>query len=209
MLRDSSLIWLLCIAVGFFLGSIMFSQIVPKLFLDKDIYTLSSDHNSGATNVLIVCGPWWGLLCLSLDMLKGFLPVFIGNWLLDTHSLWFAALMAAPVLGHAIAPFNHFHGGKCISTAFGVLVALFPVTHIVLLLAGIYLVFSTVLKINPDRIRSMVSFSLFGVVALVLLILRRQYSVALGCVVISLVAVMKHSRYFQTDTGGQLDQHWD
>lgn len=189
-------LWYLYIIGGFFLGSMMFSQWLPKYFLKKDVASLSDDQNPGATNVFIACGPVWGILCLSLDMLKGFLPVYLSFHFLDPTNLWFALVMVAPVVGHAIAPINSFHGGKCIATTFGVLLALFPLTHIVLLLAGIYLIFSTVLKINPNRIRSIAAFGLFGLVSLISLIYHNQYAIALGCTLISLIAIMKHSKHF-------------
>ena len=192
--------WLLCILGGFLFGSIMFSQLIPKICLHKDITALSDDHNPGATNVFVHCGPAWGIICLSLDMLKGFFPVYLGYHMLDSQNLWFALVMAAPVIGHALAVFNHFRGGKCIATTFGALLALFPMTHIVLLLAGIYFVFSTVLKINPNRIRSIAAFGLFGMTSLIILIHSSQYSVAIGCMLISLVSIFKHSKYFMGES---------
>ena len=191
----SVFVFLGCSLAGFLCGSVLFSSLLPKWFLGKDIQALSDDGNPGCTNVFIHCGPMWGVLCLSLDMLKAFLPVCIGYYLLGTESLLFALVMAAPVLGHALAPFNHFHGGKCIASAFGTLLALFPVTHIVLLLAALYIVFSTVLKIQPNRIRSLAVFGLFGLIALISLMHSSQYSVAIGCLLLSLVTIWRHSRY--------------
>ncbi len=196
MFGSKIVLWLLYIIGGFLLGSMMFSQWLPNHFLKKDVTDLSDDQNPGATNVFITCGPVWGLLCLSLDMMKGFLPVYLGFRFLDPSSLWFALVMAAPVVGHAVAPLNSFHGGKCIATTFGVLLGLFPLTHIVLLLAGIYLIFSTVLKINPNRIRSIAAFGLFGLISLISLIYHNQYAIAIGCMLISLIVIMKHSKYF-------------
>lgn len=200
MHTNDLMVWLICIFGGLMSGSIMFSQLIPKRILGKDIADVSDDHNPGASNVFIHCGPVWGVICLSLDMLKGFLPVYLSFHYLNPDNLWFALVMAAPVLGHAIAPLNHFRGGKCIATAFGVLLGTFSLTHIVLLLAGIYIVFSTVLKINPNRIRSIAAFGLFGLGSLIILIHRAQYSIALGCMLISLVAMIKHSKVFMEET---------
>lgn len=192
-------VWLICMIGGFLSGSIMFSQLIPKWILGRDIARVSDDHNPGASNVFIHCGPVWGVVCLSLDMLKGFVPVFLSFHYLNPDNLWFALVMTAPVLGHALAPLNHFRGGKCIATAFGVLLGTFPLTHIVLLLAGIYIVFSTVLKINPNRIRSIAAFGLFGLTSLIILIHRAQYSIAIGCMLISLVTMLKHSKMFMRE----------
>ncbi len=199
MCQGELILWSACIIGGFLLGSVMFSQLIPKILLNKDIATISDDHNPGATNVFVCCGPYWGLACLSLDILKGFLPVYISLHLLDTDDYLFAAVLAAPVMGHAIAPLNRFRGGKCIATSFGVLLGLLPLTNIVLLLAGIYIVFSTVLKINPNRIRSITTFGLFGMISLIVLIHRCQYSIAIGCMLISLTAIAKHSKRFMVE----------
>ena len=182
-------------------GSLMFSQWLPGLIHHKDITKISDDANPGATNVFIHCGPMMGLVCLSLDMLKGFLPVYLCYHLLCPDKLWFALVMAAPVLGHALAPLAHFHGGKCIATSFGVLLALFPMTHIVLLLAGIYIVFSTMLKIHPNSSRSIVTFGLFGMISLLMLFHTRRYSIAGGCLLISAIVIYKHIKQMDPQLG--------
>lgn len=196
MSSQAFLTWSTCIIFGFLLGGIMFSQLIPKLLLQVDICEVGGDHNPGAGNVFAVCGPFWGLLCLSFDISKGFFPIFIAQRLVNTNQLLFAAVLAAPVLGHAVAPFNRFKGGKCISTAFGELLALYPLTHIVLLLAGTYILLSTILKIQLTRQRSIVAFSIFGILSVILLLRKSQPAIALGCFSIALIAIMKHSKYF-------------
>ena len=112
------LIWLALILGGFMLGSVMFSRILPRLIKGKDVTKLSDDGNPGAANVFSTCGIVLGMLCLLLDMGKGFAPVLLAQHLVDIHSMRFSAVLIAPVLGHALAPLNHFRGGKCIATAF-------------------------------------------------------------------------------------------
>ena len=194
MYRDNSILWLIYILGGFLLGSCMFSRIIPHLFLGRDICELSDDGNPGCTNVFRHCGPGWGILCLSLDLLKGFLPVFFAVGIFDPADPWFAAVVAAPVLGHAIAPLNHFHGGKCIATAFGVLLGLLPLTKIVFLLAALYLLFSLVIRIGSHRTRSVVTFGLFGALAWVMLVAENLRPLALGCAIIAGTAVWRHLR---------------
>lgn len=191
-------VWLVYIAVGFLSGSILFCQIIPLRVLDIDISMISEDRNPGAMNVFIHCGRFWGIVCLSLDVLKGYIPIFLALRHLDPANPLFAIVMSAPVLGHAIAPFNHFHGGKCISTAFGEMLALYPVNQIGILLAIFYILFSTILKIQDHRLRSMAAFGLFGVVSASILMYRHQNSIAMGCVLISLIAFAKHTLYFSS-----------
>lgn len=184
---------------GFACGGIMFCRFLPLLLAKKDVTKLSSDGNPGSANVFINCGVPLGLLCLLLDMLKGFLPVLLAEENLDVRRLSFAILIAAPVLGHAVAPFERSKGGKCIATAFGVLLALIPQTKIVFLLAGLYILFSTAIKISPNRVRSIVTFTLFGTAAFVLLILKDRASLAVGCLLVSSIVIVKHSKLFCSD----------
>ena len=170
----------------------MFCRFMPLLLAKKDITKLSSDGNPGSANVFINCGIPLGLLCLFLDMFKGFLPVLLAEENYDVRRLSFAILIAAPVLGHAVAPFDRSKGGKCIATAFGVLLALIPQTKIVFLLAGLYILFSTAIRISPNRVRSTVTFA-------VMLLLKRRAPLAMGCLLVSSIVIVKHSKLFCSD----------
>lgn len=184
--------WLLAVAVGFLSGSVLYSKLLPRLFLKKDICETAADKNPGASNVFKSCGIGFGLLCLALDMLKAYLPVRIALLKLDMESLWFAAVMAAPVAGHAVGLFDGFHGGKCIAASFGVMIALLDKTPIGLLLAAIYIIFSTILKITPNRRRSIVTFTLFGILSFGILLYQGKPPLALGTFAISRLAVFRH-----------------
>ena len=185
-------LWITFIAGGYLLGGIMFSYWLPKQFLKKDVCKLSDDCNPGAANVFSACGIPIGTLCLILDLTKGILPVFFACRKLDTADLLFSAVMLAPVLGHAYSPYMHFKGGKCISTAFGVLIAIVPATPIVLILAGTYIFFSIVIKIYPNRRRSIFAFAFFAIFSLPILMFKNKLSIAIGCAAISAVAILKH-----------------
>ena len=54
--------------------------------------------------------------------------------LTDTLSPVFAAVMAAPVFGHAFSPYHHGQGGKVIAVSFGVLIRLLPTHFVVFIL---------------------------------------------------------------------------
>ena len=186
--------WMLFILIGFAMGGIMNGRILPQKLAHTDVCALSPDHNPGAANVFTYCGWKMGLLCLALDMGKGFLPVFTACRLSggDLTDPMIAPLMLAPVLGHALAPFSRKKGGKAIACAFGVLLGLLPGSAAVFVLAFLYILFSTLVKINPHRKRSIVTFSLFGLIALVGGIFKAHFPVGLGCVLISVVVVIKH-----------------
>lgn len=184
--------WLIAVAVGFLSGSVLYSKLVPRIILKKDICETAADKNPGASNVFKSCGIGFGLLCLALDMLKAYLPVRIALLTLGSESLWFSAVMAAPVAGHAVGLFDGFHGGKCIAASFGVMIALLDKTPIGLLLAAIYIIFSTVLKITPNRRRSIVTFTLFGILSFGILLYQGKPPLALGTLAISGIAIFRH-----------------
>ncbi len=183
--------------IGFLFGSILFSKIIPQLKTGQNICEMGKDHNPGAANVFMNCGIKMGALCLFLDMLKGFLPVFTASLLLDSDNLLFSIVIFAPVLGHALGIFNGFHGGKCISTSFGVVLGLMPISFIGFLLAVIYVLF-VIIRIKPNRLLSILSFSAFAISSTVILLIAEKYSVAIGCSVFSLIGIIKHIPYFET-----------
>lgn len=186
--------WILFIGFGFFSGSILHCFILPKIFKKIDICAISDDNNPGAANVFIHCGIPLGILCLFLDIFKGILPVYLAKKVLPITSLIFILVMLAPVLGHAFSPFHNFHGGKCIATSFGVLIALMPQCYIVLVLALLYIIFSTIIKINPNRKRSIVTYTTFGAIACYIMLKEQLPAIAFGCIAISMVVITKHLR---------------
>ena len=196
MNREGLFFWIAFMAAGFLFGGVMFSQWLPQLIAKKDICADSADHNPGATNVFMACGVPLGMTCLLLDVFKGFLPVFLAAKVMNIQQMWFAAVIAMPVLGHAIAPFNRFRGGKCIATAFGTLLALLPLTRIVLVLAAVYIFFSVVIPIRPNRRRSIVAFGLLGMTAAAALLLTGRYSVYAGCIFVAGIVVLRHTKRF-------------
>ena len=175
------------------MGSVHFCRLIPFLFRRIDITKESPDGNPGAANVFMLCGRQMGLTCLFCDMAKGFLPVFAAvKWMPAGGSLM-ALVMMGPVLGHAFSVFYGFRGGKCIATIFGEMIALLWITPAGLILAGLYIFFSVVVKINPHSRRSIVSFGLFIPAALILEFILGQPAVGIGCTGVSLVSVFKHA----------------
>ena len=97
---------------GYLSGSILYSYLIPRWFCHLDITKLSDDGNPGAANAVKCAGWRVGLVCVVLDILKGFFPVFIAMHHLDFTSWWFTPVISAPVFGHAFSPFWKGKGGK-------------------------------------------------------------------------------------------------
>ena len=159
-------LWL-CPILAFLMGSIPFGLLIARS-QGIDIRQHGSG-NIGATNVLRVLGKKFGIPCLLLDALKGFIPIVIALSLvriagkdaslalplLKPWSLELAAdqrftgqlvhvitgLMA--ILGHNYSPWVAFKGGKGIATSAGVLLGLFPFFGVMLLLVIWALLFLT------------------------------------------------------------------
>ncbi len=82
--------------------------------------------NLGATNVFRVLGKGPALLTLSIDILKGLMPVLIVKHLFPDE-LWLATETGlATILGHTLSVFVRFRGGKGMATSAGVFTALLP-----------------------------------------------------------------------------------
>ena len=153
--------------IAFLAGSIPFG-----LFIAKAKGVNIREHGSGnigATNVLRVIGKPYGIACLILDFLKGFLPTLLAiniylivakNPQIPLNTLhniatafpaieaWKAQTLIiltglAAILGHNYSPWIGFKGGKGIATSGGVLVALMPVGVLVLIVIWLLLFFTT------------------------------------------------------------------
>ena len=118
MFMPSLVLW--CLG-AFLCGSIPFGLLLVKLAGKGDVREHGSG-NIGATNVSRVGGKALGIVTLLLDILKGFLPVYLGKQLgLGESVLSMLALCA--VLGHVFTPWLKFQGGKGVATALGVALA--------------------------------------------------------------------------------------
>ena len=113
--------------VAYLIGSIAFAVLVSRAFGLPDPRTYGS-HNPGATNVLRTGRKPAALLTLLGDGGKGWLATVMAGRLAEPAALELtvAAAAVAVVIGHMYPLFFRFAGGKGVSTALGVLIALNP-----------------------------------------------------------------------------------
>lgn len=139
--------------LSFLAGSFPSAYIAARIAGKGDIRTLGSG-NLGATNTYRTLGLSWAIPVLTVDFLKGFLPVILALGYHHTlHADRLAAIAAgASVLGHVFSPWTGFRGGKGVATGSGAVTALMPLLFPVCLA-----VFLTVLSIS--RRMSMASLS--------------------------------------------------
>lgn len=104
--------------IAYLIGSIPFGLLLTKAAGLGDIRTVGSG-NIGATNVLRTGNKKLALLTLLLDGLKGYGAV----WLLTSNMvIWFIPGLLV-IIGHVFPLWLHFKGGKGVSTALGVCLA--------------------------------------------------------------------------------------
>ena len=122
------MIYLIAIIISYLLGSVPMGLILTKLAGKGDLRKVGSG-NIGATNVMRVGGLRMAGLVWLLDMAKAIAAVLVGKYVAgDAFGAWcgFAAMV-----GHCYPIWLRFKGGKGISSLFGVLLAVSPVSFAV------------------------------------------------------------------------------
>jgi acyl phosphate:glycerol-3-phosphate acyltransferase len=110
----------LIITFSYLCGSIPYGLILTKLFAKRDIRNIGSG-NIGATNVLRSGNKILAILTLALDVIKGFLPVYVTLKYFSDYSQLSALIV---FLGHVFPVWLKFKGGKGVATYLGILFAL-------------------------------------------------------------------------------------
>jgi len=114
-----TIFWL---AISYLLGAMPFGLLISRTCCGIDPRQQGSG-NIGATNVGRLCGTKYGAMTLTLDMLKGFVPVALAASFSDSY--FFLTLVAtAAVSGHMFSIFLHGKGGKGVATWVGAFVAI-------------------------------------------------------------------------------------
>lgn len=124
------LMFLVCMVVGYLLGSINTAIIVSKKKYGADIRSFGSG-NAGLTNMKRVYG--WGAAGYTLlgDMAKQILSVGIGLCLGSVPGGYIAGMFC--IAGHILPCWHKFKGGKGVLTAATMILLLDPVVFAVLL----------------------------------------------------------------------------
>jgi glycerol-3-phosphate acyltransferase PlsY len=114
------------VLIAYLIGSVSFAVVVSRAMGLPDPRTFGS-KNPGATNVLRTGRKVAAALTLFGDSAKGWLAVFLAETMFATAvpPVYKMSLVAvAVVIGHMYPVFHRFQGGKGVSAALGVLLAL-------------------------------------------------------------------------------------
>ena len=112
------------VTAAYLIGAIPFGLLIGKLY-GIDIRKVGSG-NIGATNVTRSVGKTAGKICFFLDFLKGALPTAAAQLIYPELPYLALGCGAAAIIGHMFPIYLNFKGGKGVSTAAGVAVALAP-----------------------------------------------------------------------------------
>ena len=129
------------IILSYFFGAIPSGVWIGKIFKNIDVRDYGS-KNSGATNSYRVLGAKLGITVLIIDVLKGYIPLYIASkFNLKYNDLVILGLVA--ILAHTFSCFISFKGGKGVATSLGVFLFLIPVITLILLVIFILVVYFT------------------------------------------------------------------
>ncbi|MBQ2017572.1 MAG: glycerol-3-phosphate 1-O-acyltransferase PlsY [Alphaproteobacteria bacterium] len=119
------MIYLFAIIISYLLGSVPMGLLLTRLSGKGDLRKVGSG-NIGATNVMRVGGLRMAGLVWLLDMAKAIVAVFIGRYVAgDAFAAWCGFVA---IVGHCYPIWLRFKGGKGISSLFGVLLAISPLS---------------------------------------------------------------------------------
>ncbi|NPV43142.1 MAG: glycerol-3-phosphate 1-O-acyltransferase PlsY [Firmicutes bacterium] len=131
---------MMSIIISYLLGSISFSYFIAKIWMGIDIRNYGSG-NAGATNVLRVLGTKPAIIALLGDALKGIIAVYLGKLTGDELIMLLCGL--AVVIGHNWPIFLKFKGGKGIATSLGVILTISPLSSLILIIIGVFIIYIT------------------------------------------------------------------
>lgn len=199
---------ILGLLISYLVGSIPTAYILGRVLKGIDIRKFGSG-NVGATNAFRVLGKGPALAVLSLDILKGFLPVvLLGNllaakapFILDKN-LVRILLGLSCVSGHNWTIFLGFKGGKGIATTFGVLLGLsLKVSGLKLIIGLVILTWFLVFVIA--RIVSVASVLAGIALPLYMLIFKQSQILISASILLCLFVILRHKTNLKRVFRGQ------
>lgn len=108
----------------YFIASIPFAVVFSKA-KGIDLAKVGSG-NLGATNVYRAMGLKWAVTVFLLDMIKGFVPVFVAMHFFEGQFQFHVSIALMAIVAHTMSVWVKFKGGKGVATGLGVLGALSP-----------------------------------------------------------------------------------
>jgi glycerol-3-phosphate acyltransferase PlsY len=174
--------------LSYLIGAFPTGFILYSLSEKKDVRQFGS-QTIGATNILRLKGWRFALPVSLVDILKGFLPVFLALKIFpDKRFALFCGFLA--VLGHCFPIYIKFKGGKGVATAVGVYLAL-AFTPLLIGIGIFVLIVVLTRYVSLGSLMAMLSmpFSVY--------FLQSNQEIALLCFAIFLVIAIRHGGNIQ------------
>ena len=178
---------LVCIVIGYFIGSIQSAFIVGKL-MKVDLRNHGSG-NLGSTNALRVLGKKAGLITFVSDIMKSVLSYVICRLIFGDTIGAIAGIYGCvgAVLGHNFPFYLNFKGGKGIAVMIGMMLCLSTLDYRVTLITfgiGILGLFTRYVSIGSMAFSIAIPISLY--------ILKFDMEYVIICAILGVLAIYKH-----------------
>lgn len=162
-----NIVSLLCLPLGYAIGSISPSYFLGKLLRGIDIRE-HGDGNAGGTNAYHILGLKAAVAVILIDVSKGLISLYLASRL-GAGPLFVHLTGLAAVLGHVFPFYLSFRGGKGIGTALGIMAYYFyeMISHKWLSLY-LFLLFILILIVIHVIVRKK---EILGIIALPLLLI--------------------------------------
>ncbi len=173
----------LAMVAAYLMGAVPIGYIVGRAFGVSDIRRHGSG-NIGATNVLRTAGRLPAALTLLGDILKGYLAVALGAWLVP-DSTFIAVVALLVVVGNCWSVFLGFRGGKGVATGLGAMLRLVPLAVVPALVVWLAVALTF-------RYVSLASLTAAAGVPLAALLFGYRGELVLGAAAVSAIIVVRH-----------------
>ena len=170
----------------YFIGSVPFAYILPKIFGFGDIRKIGSG-NVGATNVLRTGNKVLAFVVLFFDAMKGFLPFYILKEItsFENFSVLIFIIGSLTIVGHLFPIWLKFKGGKGVATYIGYL---FAINHNI----GIIFIFCWIIIAIIKRYSSLSSIISLLILPFVAFYLNFTIDIVILLTSISFIIIIKH-----------------
>ena len=174
------------IIIFYLIGSLPFALILTKLSGFGDIRNIGSG-NVGATNVLRTGNKYLAFIVLSLDIIKGFIPLIILQVYFEDLSLLNKIILGHfAIIGHIFPIWLKFKGGKGVATYIGFLFSINPYIGLSFLILWLVVALST-------KYSSLGSLTAILVAPIYFIFINFNLYIGIFFIYLSLIIYLKHS----------------
>ena len=176
--------------IAYLIGGLPFGYLFVRFSLGVDVRTIGSG-NIGATNVHRAAGGKAGAIVLLLDILKGFVAVWLASVISPENAAAIAAAIVAVMLGHCYPVFLRFRGGKAVACFIGAFLFVAPAAILATALI-FFVVFAATKYVSLSSIAGALVFPavLWGLV-------RPAGPILAGSILAALLVVYRHKANIQ------------